>query len=663
MPPRTPKKSSKARQPKRSFRVVPLKANIVEQLPETSVSRRGLTLRQLLRNTPRFRKETGKYEVVLKKVKKQKTKTGLPAISAEATHPEAYMPGKTLKKRNVYIVGLESQTKPINKQRRVMVSCSCEDFVLHGGEYACAVHGAAKIIYGNGQPPVYTNPGNLPFLCLAGDTLVSTEKGLMEIKDIRAGIKVNTLQGLQSVTHQEMVGTKDIFRFHLDSGTYLDATYDHKVLCVNDRGRHWKAIGDLSLDDYVIKPLYADANSVLQDVTSFVPTRQFSPCAKLPASWPTVLDENLASVLGYVVSDGTRSNFTSEDLIISKYFKTVFRKCFGNDPTGRFSMNISKPIGDFLVALGLESKSDKHRIPKLIFASPASVQIAFLSALYDGDGYITNKVSTYGTSSELLAQDLIHLLGTLGIYTRLNVQQESGVNGIPIYLVRTSSFKETQKLVKLLDSFKGEPSDYQPSKGSTLSDDLRINMRSLIHNYAESYVDSLLAVYADISLLVPVRDLVAQFCGTVDEAVKHIDCAKVANPDPRYKALNACTTYQFLTQFKQTFIRKVIRQILSPGVLLSSKFIFGIKTKSKLRRCLDKNLLSLEEHPVLEKTLQFLSNPVYVFESIENHEYLGKEKVYDISVDQASHFFANGIVTHNCKHLSALAYELIEKNL
>jgi hypothetical protein len=159
--------SSSRRAPKRkNIRVVPLKAQVVEQLPETPLTQKGLTLKQLLRNTPRFRRETGEYEVTLSKVKKAKTTgAGLPALTAIAVHKDPFMPNKTIKKRPVYLIGLDSHDKPISKQRRVMVSCNCEDFVFYGGEYACALHGAAKIIYGNGEPPRITNPSNVPFLC------------------------------------------------------------------------------------------------------------------------------------------------------------------------------------------------------------------------------------------------------------------------------------------------------------------------------------------------------------------------------------------------------------------------------------------------------------------------------------------------------------------
>lgn len=165
---------------KKNFRVVSLKANIVEQPPETALTRKGLSLKQLLRTTDRVRRDKGQYEVTITKFKKTKTKTSLPAMTAIARHKDPFMPNKTVKDRNVYIIGLDSQTKPVTKQKRVMVSCDCEDFVYHGGEYACTLHGAARIIYGNGEPPTFTNPGNVPYLCkhLVGFAHYCMDKGL-----------------------------------------------------------------------------------------------------------------------------------------------------------------------------------------------------------------------------------------------------------------------------------------------------------------------------------------------------------------------------------------------------------------------------------------------------------------------------------------------------
>ena len=45
-----------------------------------------------------------------------------------------------------------------------VISHNCENWVFMW-EYADAEHGAARIIYGNGEPPGFTNPGHAPGLC------------------------------------------------------------------------------------------------------------------------------------------------------------------------------------------------------------------------------------------------------------------------------------------------------------------------------------------------------------------------------------------------------------------------------------------------------------------------------------------------------------------
>lgn len=47
---------------------------------------------------------------------------------------------------------------------RVRLSCSCDDFMFRW-EYALAARGGAQILYGNGEPPVDTNPRMKPGCC------------------------------------------------------------------------------------------------------------------------------------------------------------------------------------------------------------------------------------------------------------------------------------------------------------------------------------------------------------------------------------------------------------------------------------------------------------------------------------------------------------------
>lgn len=162
----------------RVVRVVPIRqAGVVKQLPETPLMRKGLSLKQLLRTTPNLMKYNSE-EVIVSKLTRKKTKSGLPAIEAVTYTADPYRPNKTRREHKAYIIGIDSQEQPITKQRRVMVSCGCENYVFTW-EYANALHGASKLVYGNGDAPTFTNPGNAPGMCkhLVAITKEITAKG------------------------------------------------------------------------------------------------------------------------------------------------------------------------------------------------------------------------------------------------------------------------------------------------------------------------------------------------------------------------------------------------------------------------------------------------------------------------------------------------------
>lgn len=108
--------------------------------------------------------------------KRGKTKKGLPVVTARVRHKDPYRPNKAVRLHEAMVVGLDDPFKPIHKQKRVMVSCACENAVFVW-EYANALHGASRVIYGNGEPPTFTNPGNAPGLCKHLYKLCSEIKG------------------------------------------------------------------------------------------------------------------------------------------------------------------------------------------------------------------------------------------------------------------------------------------------------------------------------------------------------------------------------------------------------------------------------------------------------------------------------------------------------
>lgn len=127
---------------------------------EKSRAEKGLTVLQLLNNTPRYIKEKGRDEVVIKKYGRTKTKGGHPALKAicQTRYPKPHQP------HQCSVIGLDVDQQKLSKQKRVLVSCDCEFFMFYC-EYALSTWGAARIKFSNGEPAVVRNPGNVPLVC------------------------------------------------------------------------------------------------------------------------------------------------------------------------------------------------------------------------------------------------------------------------------------------------------------------------------------------------------------------------------------------------------------------------------------------------------------------------------------------------------------------
>lgn len=148
---------------KRAIAITPFTPKQVPQPPQTPKMLKGLSLNALIKASPRLMKENA-MECYVTSVKRGKTAKALPLISAKVRHKDPLRPNKTVRLHETMIIGLDDPYKPITKQKRVMCSCTCENWVFMW-EYANAEHGAARIIYGNGEPPGFTNPGHAPGLC------------------------------------------------------------------------------------------------------------------------------------------------------------------------------------------------------------------------------------------------------------------------------------------------------------------------------------------------------------------------------------------------------------------------------------------------------------------------------------------------------------------
>lgn len=123
-----------------------------------------MTARQILANVPRdrlllardisYKFPKGDPEPGVRKVKCKVKSKLKPDGTPKAGKGDVY---------DVSVIALDP--KKLLSSGPVEVSCTCSDFVFGGWEYALFKKGAAKIIYGNGEPPKIKNPTMLPGAC------------------------------------------------------------------------------------------------------------------------------------------------------------------------------------------------------------------------------------------------------------------------------------------------------------------------------------------------------------------------------------------------------------------------------------------------------------------------------------------------------------------
>lgn len=146
------------------YKLKRLEAMPVRQLPDTKYTKRGMSLRQLIRSTPRLFLNNA-VDVEAKKVEFKRTKTARPVIMGQMVTYDIYRTDRVRRVHESYIIGMDDDDKkPVNRHKKVLVQCSCESFV-YLFEYANATMGASRLIYSNGEPPNFTNPGLAPGCC------------------------------------------------------------------------------------------------------------------------------------------------------------------------------------------------------------------------------------------------------------------------------------------------------------------------------------------------------------------------------------------------------------------------------------------------------------------------------------------------------------------
>ncbi|MCG2717604.1 MAG: ribonucleoside reductase class II [Nanoarchaeota archaeon] len=319
----------------------------------------------------------------------------------------------------------------------------------------------------NSKNPLKKNLGDIEATnpCVAGNALVSTDKGLERFEDLvnaghqsvsvltdnRVPIKVSNGHMAQYLLMKEQnavklcnttalfdSGIKQTLKLITKSGYELVATPDHKIMTSDG----WVRMENLTEDHKVL--LQCKEGKFNQDYRLLFTPKNIikgkngrTYTFNMPKKW----SKELGQIIGWLVGDGHFSYgkdcrvawiFGKKDYPVMDYFKPILEDIYDGKPTEQLKDRDvrcltfhSKFFADFFMKLGVKPVcADEKEVPNSIFTAPKEAVIGFLQGLFTADGtvnYIKDKSSyvRLTSKSEKLLKQVQLLLLNLGIKSKI----------------------------------------------------------------------------------------------------------------------------------------------------------------------------------------------------------------------------------------------------
>ncbi|MBW2970799.1 ATP-binding protein [Candidatus Woesearchaeota archaeon] len=255
-----------------------------------------------------------------------------------------------------------------------------------------------------------------------GTSMKIGDMGTKHLQKIDYNVRIDGQYNNAKATVFHHYKKQPIIEIITESGKSLKGTHNQPVLC---SGNNWKRFDALEVGDSV---------RILKKIRC---TKQ----ALVETGWgqnlPQFVDEDLALIMAYVVTDGWARKYevglviNDDELDVLPRLESAVKKCFGvslskhkknpNSKMNTYTIH-RKHISEVLAPLQI--KANINRVPDVIFKSRDSVVASFLSAVYDADGCAfcngrgRTSISLKSASLEFL-RDVQHLLLRFGIHSRI----------------------------------------------------------------------------------------------------------------------------------------------------------------------------------------------------------------------------------------------------
>jgi len=254
--------------------------------------------------------------------------------------------------------------------------------------------------------------------CVTGDSLIVTEKGLINIGDLsnKENINIKILSKDKKIHKASKwfdSNEHPTIKITTNKGYSITGSYNHPLLILSkdEDGKpifKWRLLEKIKEGDYVVidrsvDRLWPDKNL---NLSKYYP--KITVGRRIKTILPEYLDENLAFILGSLASEGSlnkkRIEFCNVDENWINEFEEKWKKIFPDSKLHRFKKNPSsfgkkkyftlechyRHTIEFLENIGLGLVKSKFRtIPKLILQSPKNVVVEFIKSYFEGDASIT----------------------------------------------------------------------------------------------------------------------------------------------------------------------------------------------------------------------------------------------------------------------------------
>ncbi len=306
--------------------------------------------------------------------------------------------------------------------------------------------------------------------CVTPDTRVSTNRGVVEIRDLGPAhgsantwhlhhhpLVVATDEGPRPSDEFYNHGVALIRRIRTRHGYSVGATLEHRLRVINEQGKYvWKAIEDIKVGDWVAlqKRTYLPVEG-FQFPAFHAKPHPNATALRIPEA-PTI---ELGEFVGYLLGDGAVSvnargtgrlilTVGDAEPDVATHLLQITDRLFGlhpvrqakaNDASANYFFN-STTLVNWLRTIGVEKPSAREvRLPRIAFSAGPEFARGVLRGLFTADGTVsTEGYPSLSSTSKTLVEDVQQLLLALGVPSCIGtVEQRDGAFGQhPLYRLR-----------------------------------------------------------------------------------------------------------------------------------------------------------------------------------------------------------------------------------